>query len=119
MCHKALILYNFTRSPYLFGTTYTGPVLGATKISKKKIRRLSDDLDSWETLLDDPDAMVVTMLDPSGRPLGRSISERRQLRHKLKGLITLEMLGDTAKSLGILLGKPMWYADFLVMEANL
>ena len=54
-------------------------------------RRLSDDLDSWETLLDDPDAMVVTMLDPSGRPLGRSISERRQLRHKLKGLITLEI----------------------------
>ncbi len=97
---------------------------GFSPKSLKKIRRLSDDLDSWEKLLDDPDAMVVTMLDPSGRPLGRSISERRQLRHKLKGLITLEMLGDTtdvskmSRSLGILLGKPMWHQKFPKRESH-
>lgn len=48
------------------------------------------DSDGWEQLLDDPDATVVTMAS-NGGPLGRTVAERRQLRHKLKGLITLEI----------------------------
>lgn len=52
-------------------------------------RPLSDS-DGWEQLLDDPDATVVTMAS-NGGPLGRTVAERRQLRHKLKGLITLEI----------------------------
>lgn len=54
-------------------------------------RPLSDS-DGWEQLLDDPDATVVTMAS-SGGTMGRTVAERRQLRHKLKGLITLETLG--------------------------
>mmetsp|Transcript_52016 Transcript_52016/g.113331 ORF Transcript_52016/g.113331 Transcript_52016/m.113331 type:complete len:441 (-) Transcript_52016:26-1348(-) len=52
-------------------------------------RPLSDS-DGWEQLLDDPDATVVTMAS-SGGTMGRTVAERRQLRHKLKGLITLEI----------------------------
>ncbi|CAJ1405461.1 unnamed protein product [Effrenium voratum] len=59
-------------------------------------RRLGWDPGEWELLVADPGSTIVSLEDGidsinSGQVFSRTLSQRRQLRHKLKGLITMEV----------------------------